>query len=166
MTVPRLRVTLAGNVRWHMRVITTLAIAILASLGLFGGVALANPSDDGDCAETVTDPFLGTTGTRADLYGCKATGNSGEEQGIYVIHASAAELGFPAEYGQCTTLVRWSGNYGGDPFLDYGTVFNVTQCSNGYGEVWGDQFDADDPYGATPYVFTIKGEGDQVHRPQ
>ena len=149
-----------------MRVITTLAIAILASLGLFGGTALANPSDDGDCEAIVTDPYLGAVGTRADLYGCKPMGNSGEEHGIYVIHASAAALGFPAEYGECTTLVRWSGDYGGTPFLDYGTVFNMTQCSNGYGEVWGDRFDASDPYGATPYVFTIKREGDQVHGPQ
>lgn len=147
-----------------MRVLTTLAAAI-ASLLLFGGLALANPSDDGDCAATVVDPYQGA-GTRADLYGCKPMGNSGEEHGIYVIHASAADLGLPADQGQCTTIVRWSGNYGGTPFLDYGTVFNATQCSGGYGEVWGDRFDADDPYGSTPYVFTIKGEGDQVHSPQ
>ena len=138
-----------------MRALTTLAFAITVSLALSGGVALANPSDDGDCAATVTDSYLGTIGTRADLYGCKPIGNSGEEQGIYVIHA-----------GECTTIVRWSGNYGGTPYLDYGTGFNQTQCSNGYGEVWGDRFDAADAYGATPYVFTIKGEGDQVHRPQ
>ena len=147
-----------------MRVLTTLAVA-MASLVLFAGIALANPSDDGDCAAEVTDPYLGP-GTRADLYGCKPMGNSGDEHGIYVIHADAAALGFPASYGQCTTIVRWSGDYGGTPFLDYGTVFNQTQCSGGYGEVWGDRFDTDDPYGATPYVFTIKGEGDQIHGPQ
>lgn len=146
-----------------MRAFTTLALAIIASLALSGGVALAaNPSDDGDCAETVTDPYLGL-GTRADLYGCKPIGNSGEEQGIYVISASAAALGYPADYGTCTVLVRWSGNYGGDPFLDYGTVFNLTRCSNGYVEVWGDTFGADDAYGATPYVYSIGGQGSQIH---
>ena len=150
-----------------MRTFTTFALALVAALALSSGTALAgNPSDDGDCAAEVTDTFLNATGTRADLYGCKPMGNSGEEQGIYVIHASATDLGFPASYGECTTIVRWSGNYGGTPFLDYGTVFNQTQCSGGYGEVWGDRFDADDPYGATPYVFTIKGEGDQVHQQQ
>jgi hypothetical protein len=150
-----------------MRTFITLALAFIASLALTSGVALAgNPSADGDCATVVTDPFLGATGSREDLYGCKPMGNSGEEHGIYVIHTSAAALGFPASYGECTTIVRWSGDYGGTPFLDYGTVFNVTQCSNGYGEVWGDRFDANDGYGDTPYVFTIKGEGDQVHHQQ
>ena len=143
-----------------------MALAVVASLALSGGVALAgNPSDDGNCGETVVDPILGT-GTRADLYGCKPMGNSGEEHGVYVLHASAAALGFDPSYGECTTLVRWSGDYGTDPYLDYGTVFNQTQCSNGYGEVWGDRFDANDDYGATPYVFTVRGEGDQVHHQQ
>jgi len=150
-----------------MHRLSLFALALIASLALSGGVAAAgNPSNDGDCATVVTDPFLNATGTRADLYGCKPMGNSGEEHGIYVIHASAADLGFPAEYGQCTVLVRWSGDYGGTPYLDFGTVFNQTECSNGYGEVWGDRFDANDAYGATPYVFTIKGEGDQVHHAQ
>ena len=148
-----------------MRTFTTFALALVAALALSSGPALAaNPSDDGDCAQTVTDPLVGS-GTRADLYGCKPMGNSGEEHGIYVIHASGDDLGFPGA-GECTTIVRWSGDYGGTPYLDHGTVFNMTQCSNGYGEVWGDRFDADDPYGATPYVFTIMGEGDQVHHQQ
>ena len=147
-----------------MRAFTTLALAIIASLALSGGVALAeNPSADVDCATTVTDSYLDATGTRADLYGCKPIGNSGEEQGIYVISAPAATLGYSAEFGDCTVLVRWSGDYGETPYLDYGTVFNLTQCSNGYVEVWGDTFGATDAYAATPYVYSIGGQGSQNH---
>jgi hypothetical protein len=145
-----------------MRRFLLIVTTVIASFSLFGGVALANPSDDGDCATVVTDPYLGT-GTRADLYGCTAIGNSGDEQGIYVISASAAALGYPADYGDCTAVVKWSGNYGGTPYLDYGTVFNVTRCTNGYVEIWGDRFDANDGYGATPYVFSIGGLGSQIH---
>ncbi|HEU5287791.1 MAG TPA: hypothetical protein VFV20_05260 [Candidatus Limnocylindria bacterium] len=132
------------------------------SFWLLGSVALANPSADADCATTVTDPFLGT-GTRADLYGCKSIGNSGDEQGIYVINADAADLGYPADYGTCSVLVKWSGNYGLTPYLDYGTVYNQTKCSSGYVEIWGDRFDATDGYGATPYVYSIGGQGTQLH---
>jgi hypothetical protein len=145
-----------------MRRLMLIATTVIASFSLFGGVALANPSDDGDCAAVVTDPFLGP-GTRADLYGCKPIGNSGNEQGIYVITADAAALGYPASYGRCTTIVKWSGNYGGTPYLDYGTVYNQTRCTNGYVEVWGDRFDATDAYGATPYVYSIGGQGSQIH---
>lgn len=148
-----------------MRAFTTLALAIIASLALSGGVALAdNPSADADCAAVVNDPYLGP-GTRADLYGCKPIGNSGEEQGIYVIHATAAELQYPVQTatGDCTVLVRWSGNYGGNPYLDFGTVFNLTQCSDGFVEVWGDTFGPGDAYGATPYVYSVGGQGSLIH---
>lgn len=145
-----------------MRRVLLIATSVFVSLALFGGVALANPSDDGDCAATVTDPFLGT-GTRAELYGCTPIGNSGSEQGIYVITASSADLGYSVDHGTCTVLVKWEGDYGGTPYLDFGTVFNQTKCSDGYLEIWGDRFDATDGYGATPYVYVIGGQGDQIH---
>lgn len=125
--------------------------------------ANGNPSADSDCSTVVTDSFSGATGTRAEVYGCKSIGNSGEEQGIYTIEASASTLGYPSDYGTCTVLVKWSGDYGETPYLDFGTVYNRTQCSNGYVEVWGDRFDADDGYGATPYVYSIGGQGSQIH---
>lgn len=125
----------------------------------------ANPNDDGDCAETVIDPYLGT-GTRAELYNCKSVGNSGEEQGLYFIaDATSASLGYIEDHGTCDVLVKFSGDFGPDPYLDYGTVYNRTMCSDGYVEVWGDNFGPDDPWAATPYVYTIGGEGDQVHNP-
>ena len=73
----------------------------------------ANPSADVDCSTTVTDPYgiLGT-GTRAELYGCKPIGNSGEEQGIYTLDGPATLFGYPADYGTCKILVKWSGDYG------------------------------------------------------
>ena len=124
----------------------------------------ANPSADVDCSTTVTDPYgiLGT-GTRAELYGCKPIGNSGEEQGIYTLDGPATLFGYPADYGTCTALVKWSGDYGLTPYLDFGTVFNNTKCSNGYVEIWGDNFGPDDAYGATPYVYSIGGQGSQIH---
>jgi len=59
--------------------------------------------------------------------------------------------------------VKWSGDYGLTPYLDFGTVFNNTKCSNGYVEIWGDKFGPDDAYGATPYVYSIGGQGSQIH---
>lgn len=154
---------------------TKTAIVISAiTLGLSGlGMAVAipaishaagNPSADSDCSEVVTDPYSGQQDTRANLYGCKAIGHSGDEQGIYTVNASAAALGYPANYGTCSVLVKWSGNYGGTPYLDYGTVFNNTKCSNGYVEIWGDNFSANDPYGATPYVDSVGGQGSLIHQ--
>ena len=138
----------------------------IAAAALFGASAVpafaGNPSADADCRTVVTDSFLGT-GTRADLYGCKSIGNSGQEQGIYTISAPAADLGYPAEYGTCKVLVKWSGDYGLTPGLDFGTVFNNTKCSNGYVEIWGDNFGPGDAYGATPYVYSIGGQGSQIH---
>jgi hypothetical protein len=149
--------------RWVVRCGIVFATSLIASLWLLGGVALANPSADADCATVVTDPFLGT-GTRAALYGCRPIGNSGDEQGIYVIKdVPATSVGYTSDYGTCTVLVKWSGNYGLTPYLDYGTVFNQTRCTNGYVEIWGDRFDAADAYGATPYVYSIGGEGTQLH---
>lgn len=144
---------------------------LLASMAM--PIFAANPSDDGNCNETVTDPFLGT-GTRKDLYNCKSIGNSGEEQGIYFWDNAPATLaGYPAsgtysgyEFDGSTTCdvrVRWSGDFGLDPYLDYGNVYNEIRCSNGLVEIWGDNFGPGDVYGATPYVWTISGEGDQVH---
>jgi hypothetical protein len=141
-------------------------VVVAMLLAVFGAMAVpafaANPNGDADCSTVVTDGFLGT-GTRADLYGCTPIGNSGQEQGIYTISASAADLGYPAEYGTCTVLVKWSGDYGGTPYLDFGTVFNVTKCSNGYVEIWGDKFGPGDAYGATPYVYSIGGQGSLIH---
>ena len=135
---------------------------IMAVLAVVPALA-ANPSADADCSTTVTDPFLGT-GTRADLYNCKSVGNSGEEQGIYFISdATSASLGYTEDHGTCNVLVKFSGNFGGTPGLDYGTVFNNTTCSDGYVEIWGDQFDAVDGYGVTPYVYSIGGQGSQIH---
>lgn len=124
----------------------------------------ANPSADADCSTVVTDPYgiLGT-GTRAEIYGCKPIGNSGEEQGVYKLSGPATLFGYPAENGTCDILVKWSGDYGETPYLDFGTVFNNTKCSNGYVEIWGDRFDAEDGYGATPYVYSIGGQGSQIH---
>jgi|GEM_PF-4971509 len=125
--------------------------------------AKGNPSADADCDTNVTDSIMGKTGTRAELYGCKSIGNSGEEQGIYTLSGDATEFGYPVDYGTCNVLVKWSGDYGLTPYLDFGTVFNNTKCSNGYVEIWGDRFDKSDGYGATPYVFSIGGQGSQIH---
>ena len=140
------------------------ATASAVMLGMAFPAFAANPSADVDCSTTVTDPYgiLGT-GTRAELYGCKPIGNSGEEQGIYTLDGPATLFGYPADYGTCKILVKWSGDYGLTPYLDFGTVFNNTKCSNGYVEIWGDRFDADDAYGATPYVYSIGGQGSQIH---
>ena len=139
------------------------ATATAVMLGMAIPSFAANPSADIDCSTTVTDPFLGT-GTRADLYNCKSVGNSGEEQGIYFISdATSASLGYTEDHGTCNVLVKFSGNFGGTPGLDYGTVFNNTTCSDGYVEIWGDQFDAVDGYGVTPYVYSIGGQGSQIH---
>ena len=140
------------------------ATATAVMLGMAIPSFAANPSADIDCSTTVTDPYgiLGT-GTRAELYGCKPIGNSGEEQEIYTLNGPATLFGYPADYGTCKILVKWSGDYGQTPYLDFGTVFNNTKCSNGYVEIWGDRFDADDAYGATPYVYSIGGQGSQIH---
>jgi hypothetical protein len=159
---------------------TKTAIAVSAVVLGFGSLGMAvaipvishaagNPSADSDCSEQVTDTFSGKTGTRAEVYGCKSIGHSGDEQGIYRINASAATLGYPADYGDCSVLVKWSGNYEGDPYLNYGTVFNNTKCSNGYVEIWGDNFNDDsvpnhDAYGTTPYVYSIGGQGSLIHQ--
>lgn len=153
---------------------TTAIIAAATLVASGGGLAVAiplaahaagNPSADSDCSTVVTDPYTGETGTRANLYGCKSIGNSGDEQGIYTLKAiPAGELGYTFDGDvTCNVLVKWSGNYGETPYLDYGTVYNHTSCSNGYVENWGDNFGANDAYGSTPYVWTIKGQGDQVH---
>lgn len=141
------------------------AAASAVILSSFAGVAFAaNPSADTDCSTVVTDPYgLLGTGTRAELYGCKSIGNSGEEQGVYTLNGPATLFGYPADYGTCKILVKWSGDYGETPYLDFGTVFNNTKCSNGYVEIWGDRFGPDDAYGATPYVYSIGGQGSQIH---
>jgi hypothetical protein len=144
------------------------AVALVATIAATSlAVAKGNPSADSDCSTVLTDPYgLLGTGTRAELYGCTPTGNSGEEQGLYQLEGPASLFGYPADYGTCIILVKWSGDYGETPYLDFGTVFNLTKCSNGYVEVWGDRFDESDGFGATPYVYTIGGEGDQVHHPK
>src|SRR3990167_9525445 len=142
-----------------------IASAAIISMFAIASVAFAaNPSADIDCSTIVTDPYgLLGTGTRADIYGCKSIGNSGEEQGIYTLNGPATLFGYPADYGTCKILVKWSGDYGETPYLDFVTVFNNTKCSNGYVEIWGDRFDAEDAYGTTPYVFSIGGQGSQIH---
>ena len=143
--------------------ISFVALSVVAGMVSFAIPAFAgNPSADIDCQTVVTDSLLGT-GTRADLYGCKPIGNSGQEQGIYTVSGNATDLGYPADYGTCTALVKWSGDYGLTPYLDFGTVFNNTKCSNGYVEIWGDNFGPNDAYGATPYVYSIGGQGSQIH---
>lgn len=141
----------------------TIGVVMLAVLAV-PALAVGNPSADTDCATVVTDPYgiLGT-GTRAEIYGCKPIGNSGEEQGIYNLSGSATLFGYPVEYGTCDILVKWSGDYGDTPYLDFGTVFNRTKCTNGYIEIWGDNFSLDDGYGVTPYVYSIGGQGSQIH---
>ena len=105
----------------------------------------SNPSADVDCETVITDPYgLLGTGTRAEIYGCKPIGNSGEEQGVYKLSGPATLFSYPADYGTCNILVKWSGDYGLTPYLDFGTVFNNTKCSNGYVEIWGDRFGPDD----------------------
>ncbi len=142
----------------------TAAGALMLGTMAVPAFAAGNPSADTDCSTIVTDPYgLLGTGTRADLYGCKPIGNSGEEQGIYTLNGPATLFGYPADYGTCKILVKWSGDYGETPYLDFGTVFNNTKCSNGYVEIWGDRFDAEDAYGATPYVYSIGGQGSQIH---
>lgn len=143
--------------------------ALLFGVRIVPALAAGNPSADVDCATVVTDPYgiLGT-GTRADIYGCKSIGNSGEEQGVYTLSGSASLFGYPADYGTCDILVKWSGDYGLTPYLDFGTVFNNTKCSNGYVEIWGDRFDdrvgsTYDPYASTPYVYSVGGQGSQIH---
>lgn len=153
---------------WCLAAVTVALVGIIVS-----PVVAANPNADGNCGETVTDPYLGS-GTRADLYNCKPIGNSGEEQGIYFWNEAPATLaGYPAsgEYfgyefdadTTCDVLVKWSGDYGPTPFLDFGVVFNNIRCSNGYVEIWGDNFGADDPYGSTPYVYSVGGMGSLIH---
>jgi len=141
------------------------ASATIMSMFAMAGVAFAgNPSADIDCSTVVTDPYgLLGTGTRADIYGCKPIGNSGEEQGVYTLNGDATLFGYPADYGTCKILVKWSGDYGETPYLDFGTVFNNTMCSNGYVEIWGDNFGPGDGYGVTPYVYSIGGQGSQIH---
>lgn len=151
-----------------MNKIKKLAIGASAAAIMFSSLAVgafaANPSADADCSTVITDPYgLLGTGTRAELYGCKPIGNSGEEQGIYTLNGPATLFGYPVDYGTCKILVKWSGDYGLTPYLDFGTVFNNTKCSNGYVEIWGDRFDAVDGYGATPYVYSIGGQGSQIH---
>jgi hypothetical protein len=133
-------------------------------LAIVAPVFAANPSADVDCSTIVTDPYgLLGTGTRAELYGCKPIGNSGEEQGVYTLNGPATLFGYQADYGTCKILVKWSGDYRETPYLDFGTVFNNTKCSNGYVEIWGDRFGPGDAYGATPYVWSIGGQGSQIH---
>lgn len=151
-----------------MKNIKKFLVGTAASALMLGAMAIpafaANPSADTDCNTLVTDPYgLLGTGTRADIYGCKSIGNSGEEQGVYTLNGNATQFGYPADYGTCKILVKWSGDYGETPYLDFGTVFNNTKCSNGYVEIWGDRFDAEDAYGATPYVYSIGGQGSQIH---
>lgn len=142
----------------------TSASAVMLGSMAIPALAAGNPSADADCSTFIAAPGYDLLpGTRADIYGCKSIGNSGQEQGIYTISAPAADLGYPAEYGTCTVLVKWSGDYGETPYLDFGTVFNNTKCSNGYVEIWGDRFDEEDAYEATPYVFSIGGQGSQIH---
>ncbi len=129
-------------------------------------VIAGNPSTDNNCDEPIAAPGYDLLpGTRAEIYGCKPIGNSGEEQGIYTITAPAIDLGYSDfEAGTtCTVLVKWSGDYGPTPYLDFGTVFNNTKCSNGYVEIWGDNFGPYDPYGSTPYVYSIGGEGSLIY---
>lgn len=148
-----------------MKKILSGIIAVFAlALVVVPATAAGNPSADVDCSTTVTDPYgLLGTGTRAEIYGCKPIGNSGEEQGVYKLSGPATLFGYPADYGTCDILVKWSGDYGETPYLDFGTVFNNTKCSNGYVEIWGDQFDGVDGYGSTPYVYSIGGQGSQIH---
>ncbi len=142
----------------------TAAGALMLGVTIVPAFAAGNPSEDADCSTVVTDPYgLLGTGTRAEIYGCKPIGNSGEEQGVYTLNGNAILFGYPADYGTCKILVKWSGDYGETPYLDFGTVFNNTKCSNGYVEIWGDNFGPDDAYGATPYVYSIGGEGSQIH---
>lgn len=56
-------------------------------------------------------------------------GNSTEEQGIYKLEGAASIFGYSEEYGTCTVLVKWSGDYGVTPHFDFGTVFNNTRHS-------------------------------------
>jgi hypothetical protein len=131
-------------------VLTTSGMGLALVLPL-GAHAAGHPNVDNDCSDTVIDPTTNQTGSRADLYGCKPIGNSGDEQGIYnLTDQSATSLGY--DFGDsvtCNVLVKWSGNYGGTPYLDYGTVFNNTKCSNGYVEIWGDNFN-DVPTNSNP----------------
>ena len=138
--------------------ISVITAMLAASIGFAG-----QPNADSDCSDTVTDPWLGT-GTRTDLYNCHPIGNNGREAGQYWISgASASSLGYPSDYGTCDVLVVWSGDYGGTPYLDFGRVYNLAKCTNGFLEVWGDKFSATDPWAATPYVWAQKAVGDLLH---
>jgi len=140
-----------------------LGIIALTLLATAGTASAAQPKADNDCSTTVTDPDLGT-GTRAELYNCHPIRNNGEEAGRYWIYGASAEsLGYPAEYGTCDVLVVWSGDFGGTPYLDFGRVYNLAKCTNGFLEVWGDRFSATDPWAATPYVWNQKGVGSLIH---
>lgn len=144
------------------KVIFALLISVMMVMSA-GLVMAKQPGADSDCSTTVTDPWLGT-GTRADLYNCHSIKNNGEETGQYwIFGASASSLGYPAEYGTCDVLVIWSGDYGGTPYLDFGRVYNLAKCTNGFLEVWGDKFSASDPWAATPYVWAQKSVGDLLH---
>jgi len=141
----------------------SLAFAFVGIFTFVGLAIAANPSADIDCNTVVTDPFLGN-GTRADIYNCKPIGNSGEEQGIYFIkNATSESLGYTEDHGTCNVVVKWSGDYGLDPYLNFGTVFNNTKCSDGFIEIWGDIFGPGDGYGVTPYVWSIGGQGSLIH---
>ncbi len=146
-------------------IILSVALFVVAGMGSFTIPSFAaNPSADADCSTFIDAPGYDLVpGTRAEIYGCKPIGNSGEEQGIYTITAPATDLSYPTDYGTCKVLVKWSGDYGQTPYLDFGTVFNNTKCSNGYVEIWGDNFGPDDGYGVTPYVYSIGGQGSQIH---
>lgn len=117
-------------------ILIALAIVISFLKSPVSTYAKGNPSSDTDCSAIVTDPYgLLGTGTRAELYGCKSIGNSGEEQGVYTLNGPATLFGYDEDYGTCSILVKWSGDYGETPYLDYGTVFNNMKCSNGYVEI-------------------------------
>lgn len=148
----------------NLKKILAFSSVVFALLFFVTPILAGNKDYDSDCEHNITDPYgiLGT-GTRAEIYGCKEIGNTGEEQGRYVLEGPATLFGFPSEYGTCRIDVKWNGDYGETPYLDWGTVYNHTKCENGYNEIWGDRFDAEDAYGSTPYVFSIGGQGSQIH---
>ena len=146
-----------------MKKVLILGVIAVMLLALMGVATAKQPGADIDCSTTVTDPWLGN-GPRADLYNCHPIKNNGEEAGKYwIFGASASSLGYPAEYGTCDVLVIWSGDYGLTPYLDFGRVYNLAKCTNGFLEIWGDRFSASDPWAATPYVWAQKAVGDLLH---